>query len=318
MSCPRLSTRCRTATRTLAPSWYHSRRVFRFPTAADVTWASAEVDALEPLCAGAPSSCTAFAVMPPKRSDYRRHGRAGPRRQPRSGTRRPSTALIRVHFVSACTQAGRHAAIIFACGEPRGWPPVPSASLSRRLGAAMTSAEKFPRSEPRCRETPNGSTAPHLAHRVVCATVGFGTIAADCSARHDPPAQAAGCSLSPPHTRAFRPARRRRVGTRQSRAWRPPALPAGAPEACRRAPARRRVATRVPAGCARAQSERASKNPHSNQAPSRTTIGTCLFSLESPAMTLPLMSSRPAVPCCPTRQPTRSSTSGSVLVASNR
>src|SRR5712691_7032435 len=57
---------------------------------------------------------------------------------------------------------------------------------------------------------------------------------------------------------------------------------------------------------------------YSKNSPSRATTGTRLFSFESPGIVSPRMLSRPEASLAPTRQPIRTSTSGSLLVASNQ
>src|SRR5207237_1786400 len=57
---------------------------------------------------------------------------------------------------------------------------------------------------------------------------------------------------------------------------------------------------------------------HSKNSPSRYTAGTRLFSFESPGIGSPRMLRRPLASCGPTRQPMRTSTSGSLLMASNQ
>src|SRR5258708_32170430 len=57
---------------------------------------------------------------------------------------------------------------------------------------------------------------------------------------------------------------------------------------------------------------------HSKNSPSRYTTGTRLFSFESPGIASPRMFRRPPASCGPTRQPMRTSTSGSLLMASNQ
>src|SRR2546422_8486134 len=57
---------------------------------------------------------------------------------------------------------------------------------------------------------------------------------------------------------------------------------------------------------------------HSKNSPSRTTTGTRLFSFESPGIGSPRIFSRPEASRGPTRQPNRTTTSGSLLVASNQ